>query len=355
MANENKIAILGDLHWGARSDSIHIINHFNNFFSKVFFPELDRRGITKVIQCGDLVDRRKFININTAHAIHEYFTKEIEKRNISLDIVIGNHDTFYKGTNSVNTLNILYRNAPDNIKYYSSPAEVIIHDKRFLYVPWICDDNEQLSYEYIHNSKSDYMIGHLELSGFEMNKDNFSEEGMSHRILSKFKQVFTGHYHHKSTIDNITYVGTPYEIVWSDYDDPRGFIILDLDTGETEFVQNHYSLFHRIIYDEKIINNATFPYEKYKNTYVKIAVVSNKKKHKLDEFLDNFNKVETIDLQVIDESVLLDTDVNVDMEQIEDTYTIINNYVDKIEIEDKSLVKQELINLYNEAIQLNKE
>jgi hypothetical protein len=128
-----------------------------------------------------------------------------------------------------------------------------------------------------------------------------------------------------------------------------------LDTGETEFVQNHYSLFHRIIYDEKIINNATFPYEKYKNTYVKIAVVSNKKKHKLDEFLDNFNKVETIDLQVIDESVLLDTDVNVDMEQIEDTYTIINNYVDKIEIEDKSLVKQELINLYNEAIQLNKE
>lgn len=352
-----KIAILGDLHWGARSDSLQIIEYFNKFFSDVFFPELDKRGIKRVIQCGDLVDRRKFININTAHELHKNFTVPIEERGIQLDIVIGNHDTFYKGTNSVNSLNILYRNMPENsnIKYYMSPQEVDIEGTKFLYLPWICDDNYDLSLNMIKTSEAKYLIGHLELSGFEMYRGHVADEGMSAKIFERFISVFTGHYHTRSNVENIRYVGTPYEIVWSDYNDPRGFGILDTETGEYEFIRNPHCLFHRIMYDEDKIDLKTFPYSKYKNTYVKVMIINGKKQWLIDEFLSNFNKIETIDLQVIDESIILNTDVEVDLEEIEDTFSILNSYVDKIEIPEKPKVIKELLDLYFEAMQMNKE
>ena len=40
-----KIALVTDLHFGARSDSLAFDNHFRKFYEEVFFPELDRQGI----------------------------------------------------------------------------------------------------------------------------------------------------------------------------------------------------------------------------------------------------------------------------------------------------------------------
>ena len=84
-------------------------------------------------------------------------------------------------------------------------------------------------------------------------------------------------------------------------------------------------------------------------------IINGKKQWLIDEFLSNFNKIETIDLQVIDESIILNTDVEVDLEEIEDTFSILNNYVDKIEIPEKPKVIKELLDLYFEAMQMNKE
>jgi hypothetical protein len=84
-------------------------------------------------------------------------------------------------------------------------------------------------------------------------------------------------------------------------------------------------------------------------------IINGKKQWLIDEFLSNFNKIETIDLQVIDESIILNTDVEIDLEEIEDTFSILNSYVDKIEIPEKPKVIKELLDLYFEAMQLNKE
>lgn len=352
----SKIAILGDLHWGARSDSLQVIEYFNKFFSNVFFPELYRRNIKHIIQCGDLVDRRKFININTAHELHKNFTDPIIEREIQLDIILGNHDTFYKGTNSVNSFNILFKNAPDNIQVYCNPEERIVAPQTdFLFLPWICEDNEKESFDLIKKSNAKYVIGHLELAEFEMYKGHMADEGIDRNLFSKFHRVFTGHYHTRSIRENIQYIGTPYEIVWSDFNDPRGFYILDTETDIVEFVENPHSLFHKISFDDNVIDVKNFPYEYYRNTYVKVIILNNKKPWLMDEFLTNFNKVETIDLQVIDGSIVIDTDVEVNIEEVEDTFSILNNYVDKIELPDKQKLKSELINLYLEAVQISKE
>ena len=60
-----KIALVTDTHFGARSDSQPFDAFFKKFYSEIFFPELDKRGITNVIHLGDCFDRRKYINFNS--------------------------------------------------------------------------------------------------------------------------------------------------------------------------------------------------------------------------------------------------------------------------------------------------
>ena len=56
--------------------------------------------------------------------------------------------------------------------------------------------------------------------------------GMDHKLFSKFERVLTGHFHTKSTIDNITYLGTQLELSWADAHDKKHFHILDTATRE---------------------------------------------------------------------------------------------------------------------------
>jgi DNA repair exonuclease SbcCD nuclease subunit len=46
-----------------------------------------------------------------------------------------------------------------------------------------------------------------------------------------------GHFHHKSNDGHIFYLGTPYEITWSDYGNEKGFHIFDFDKRDFEFIR----------------------------------------------------------------------------------------------------------------------
>ena len=62
-----KIALLNDTHFGCRNDSPAFIEYQNRFYDEQFFPYLIKNNINTLIHLGDVVDRRKFINFNTAH------------------------------------------------------------------------------------------------------------------------------------------------------------------------------------------------------------------------------------------------------------------------------------------------
>ena len=57
-----KIALLGDVHVGARNDNLAIHDYFEKFYNEVFFPYLLEHKIDTIVQFGDLFDRRKYIN-----------------------------------------------------------------------------------------------------------------------------------------------------------------------------------------------------------------------------------------------------------------------------------------------------
>lgn len=283
------------------------------------------------------------------------FINPVKQRGIALDIILGNHDVSNKNTNEINAQRVLFGDSK-NINYYVNPEYVTIGGKRILFLPWICNENKQQSIEMVRESKADYVFGHLELSGFEMHRGHFSDTGLGSDLFSKYKHVFTGHYHHRSTVGNITYIGSPYQMTWSDYQDPKYFMILDLDTGDVEWVENPYTLFNRIVYDESDKRTFTIDFNQYKNTYIKV-VVENKLKQKLFEsFIDKLQQVDPIDMQVIDKTVIIENPtITLDIDQIEDTLSILTKYVNNITMQvDKQLVNSALIALYNEANQIEK-
>ena len=378
-----KIALITDTHWGVRNDSPIMHNYMKKFLDEVFFPTIIREDINTIIHLGDLVDRRKYVNYVTARRLREDFLDPIDKLGIDLHIIAGNHDTYYKNTNTTNALVELigdpkpYNDVVRDIKrypkthiYYDAPCELHLSDiskipgptfgditkvKLFL-LPWICDENRELTLECINETTAPIALGHLELNGFEMYKGHISDHGDSPKLYDKFDVVCSGHYHTKSSIGNIHYLGSPCQFTWTDYGDSRGFHVLDTSTRDLNFYANPYSIFHKLFYDDLNIELDTIvniDFSIYKDTYVKVIIRNKTNPYWFDMYIDKLEKAGVLDLQVVEDHFHLDLEQDQDIvDEAEDTITILNKYIDGINSNDNKKLKNIFYDLYNEAMTL---
>ena len=112
-----KIALITDTHWGVRNDNIAFMDNSKKFLDEVFFPYLDANNIRTVVHLGDLVDRRKYINMQTATRLRIDFLDKLANRGLDVHMIAGNHDTYFKNTNTVNALRELVVGKYDFIVY----------------------------------------------------------------------------------------------------------------------------------------------------------------------------------------------------------------------------------------------
>jgi DNA repair exonuclease SbcCD nuclease subunit len=349
-----KLCLLGDTHFGARNDNLAFHDYFEKFYTDVFFPYLEKNNIKTVVQFGDLFDRRKYVNFVTLSKSREYFFDKLREHGITMHVFVGNHDTFYKNTNDVNSPDLLL-NDYDNIHVYSDPTDIILDGTPIALLPWVCSGNYHTSLQYIENTNAQILFGHLELAGFEMHRGTFNDHGMDTKLFDKFDLVCSGHYHHKSSRGNINYLGTPYEMTWSDFQDPRGFHIMDTNTRELEFIQNPYRMFNKIHYDDtdKTMNDVLdINLEIYRNTFVKVVVHNKTNPYWFDMFVTKLEKNGVVDMQVVEDHLNLNLEDDSDIiDEAEDTLTILRKVVDGIET---NVSKKELDNfltsLYTEAL-----
>jgi DNA repair exonuclease SbcCD nuclease subunit len=350
-----KIALITDTHWGARGDSAAFAEYFNRFYYEYFFPYLSTNGISRIFHLGDIVDRRKYINFVTARNLRR-FVEHCDTSGIRLDVVIGNHDTSFKNTNEVNSMRELFDHSTYNIHYYSDPAEVDIDGLSIAVLPWICSGNYDESMEFIDKTSAQVLFGHLELAGFEMYKGAVNDHGFSASMFDKFDVVCSGHFHHKSTRGNINYLGAPYEMSWSDYDDPRGFHIFDTDTRELTFIQNPYRMFQKWFYDDAKWTNFEqinqFDFNSVKGNYVKVIVKNKNNPFWFDTYIDKLEKAGALDIQVVEDNLNLQLEDDSDIvNEAEDTLTILTKVVDQWETPvDKKRLYNFLTTLYGEAL-----
>lgn len=348
-----KVAIITDQHFGARGDSVQCLDYYENFYSNTFFPKLKEQGITTILILGDTFDRRKFINFNTLSRAKKMFFDVAYNNDMMITMIAGNHDTYFKNTNEVNSPELTLAEYI-NINIVTMPETIEIHGTPICFLPWICADNYTYSMDEIKNTKAEICMGHLEIAGFAMYRGAESHDGLSKESFNKFDMVFSGHYHHKSDNGHIYYLGNPYELTWQDYNDPRGFHIFDLETRKLEFIQNTYSLFERFEYDDTAWDPDSIDTSFVTDKYVKIIVVNKTDFYKFDKFITRIYTKNPLDVKIVENfSEFTEGEVDESI-NLEDTPSVLSNYIDSVETEvDKERVKNFMKILYTEA--LNKE
>ena len=358
----SKIALITDQHFGGKQDGQHFMNYIEKFYTNQFFPYLAENNITTVIDLGDTFDRRKYVNFNTLQQVKKFYFDVLLDRNITLCSIVGNHSTYYRNTNSVNSSDLLYGHY-ENIQTYSSPKTIkYIKGVDIDLIPWINSENYDETMEFIKNSKSQILFGHLEIDGFAMYKGYVANSGLSRKIFNRYDVVCSGHYHHKSSKDNIHYLGAPYEITWNDYDDPRGFHVFDTETRELEFIRNEYRLFEKIYYDD----SGNIDYKKldtnyYKDKIVKLIVEEKNNLSNFEDFVERLYKSELTDLTILEDlseySMRYADDEEEDLE-VGNTSTFLDEYVDSmpddnVKDEERKKVKRLLQVIYDEALNID--
>jgi hypothetical protein len=141
---------------------------------------------------------------------------------------MGNHDLYYREKREINSMEYI-RNIP-NIHLVN---EWLVEDDVAI-IPWIVEDE----WKKIEQMKQKYVFGHFELPYFKMNAmvempdvggiktDHFGNCGM----------VFSGHFHKRQQIKNVTYMGNAFPHNYADaWDDDRGMMILEYG-GQPKYI-----------------------------------------------------------------------------------------------------------------------
>ncbi len=345
-----KVGVITDTHFGARNDAEIFSEYFYRFIDGVFLPYLETHDIKTVLHLGDLVDRRKYINFKTLQRLRTRFMKALQDRGIEVHFVLGNHDVFFKNTSELNSTTELFTGL-DNLTIYSEPAVIELDGLEIGLVPWINRSNYDDTIKFLETATSEILMGHFEIQGFEVYKGVKFDSGLTRDVFKRFEAVYSGHFHHKQVKGNITYLGSPFQITFSDLGSTKGFHVFDTETREMEFIENPCSMFHKFLYDDlKNDYDTTKDRSQYKNTYVKIVVVNKTKPYIFERFIDAFYDAGVANLSIVEDFGVDDGLVEVlDLEL--DTMTLIENEIDSIEhLEKPDKLKQLIQSLYVEAL-----
>jgi len=352
-----KIAIVTDIHIGARGDSRVFHEVQRKFFQEVFFPYLDEHNITTVFDLGDTFDRRKYINYVSLQRGKEFLFDELAKRKIDFHALIGNHDTYYSNVNDVNSMNLLLQEYPTFKLYQDLGEHLTLGSTKFLMLPWISKENAEKNLEIVANSDANILMGHLEVKGFEMMKGAVCSHGLDMSVFKSFESAFSGHFHHPSRYGNVEYLGSPYEMTWSDYNGSRGFHVFDTETREIIKIENPNRVFFKIDYDDEkwtVEDVANFDVDRYKDTFVKVIVKNRTNAYLYDLFMSRLSECGAVDVKAIDDNLNLETaGVDEILDETKDTTEILHNYIDSLDTTiERQKIKTVVDELYHEALNL---
>ena len=350
-----KIAFLNDTHCGVRNSSEVFMDYQERFYRDVFFPYLKENGITKIVHLGDYYENRKTINFKALEHNRKIFLEKLREYGIHMDIIPGNHDVYYKNTNQLNALKELLGHYMAEVRIIEKPTVVNYDGLDFALIPWINQDNEKHTMEFLATCKASHVGAHLELEGFEMQAGIPCVHGMKSSTFDRFEMVLSGHFHTKSQQGPIHYLGSQYEFFWSDAHDPKYFHVLDTDTRELTPVHNPLRIFERVYYDDTV-EKADYKYgigelPDVDHKYVKLVVVNKSKPKLFEKFVDRLQMKQIHELKIAENfSEFMGDDVDDDKINVDSTEDLLYTYIDAVDtVLDKDRIKGEVRQLMIEA------
>jgi len=337
-----KAIILNDTHFGYKADSVIVLEYFLQFFEQQLFPYIKENNIKTIFHLGDVFDRRKYINFKTLYEVRKRFFEPLQEMGVKVIAICGNHDTYFRNNNNVNSLEEI-ASKYSNWEIYSEPTEIQLSTGCVALLPWINPENEDQAAKFLSETSCSILLGHLELFGFQSIRGIFIDQGHDPKHFDKFEFVLSGHYHIKSSRDNIHYLGTQYEMAFSDVEESKGFHTFDFASRTLEFIKNPKKLFYTFDYYED--KPEVLDYSKFKDCYVKIFIKNRTKAAPFEKYMDKFYEAGVAELAVTEEVSTNPEVVAVDIHK--DTLELLHEEI--CLIEDNSVSKNTLANIINAA------
>ena len=292
-----RYAILNDTHFGSRKTSEIIIEEQRKFFDEVFFPYCKKHRIKGIFHAGDYWTDRYALSVKSMYVSRKMFLEKLRDNGMTMEIIPGNHDLAFKNNSVLNSLKESFGYFQPHVVIHSNPTECVYEDgMKILWLPWVNSENLRRSLDAIEKTDASILIGHLALSGFEFFKgqeaETVEDEFITKDHLSKFKAVWSGHYHHKSSRDNITYLGSQYQMTWNDYGSRKFFHVVNTKSPTKLIaIENPRSLYEHYYYDDKtcLDNIISFDPKQFKEKYVKIFILQKTNPHLFETFIEKLN------------------------------------------------------------------
>lgn len=349
------IVLIGDLHNGLRGANPIFEQEARRYYDDVLFPDLESRRPLAVFFLGDLFDDRRAINTRTLNFVKAAFLDRIAELNIPMFCIIGNHDIHYKNSLHPNSVSPILREYP-TIRVIDEPTDIEISGRKFLLVPWVCQDNRQHVCDAIESeSSATVLVGHFDIIGFDMQVGNPSRHGFDPATFSHFDLVVSGHYHVSSRHGNIWYPGTPYQMTRADNGQVKGHYRLNVDTLATEKVINPHTLFETVEITDETRSLTREQAEEYATKIVTAIVKGDVSDEIIERAIKLYEDAGVHEIKVIDpRNTGSDLDA-VDIEDIQalDTLTIIFQHIDgdpDLEDFDRERLKRMASAIYGEAM-----
>ena len=346
-----KIAIITDTHCGVRNSSEIFLNNAAEFYDTIFFPYCLKNNIKHVLHLGDYYDNRKIVNFKALNHNRKHFLTPLRENGMTMDIIPGNHDTYFKNTNDLNSLKECLGHYMNEIHIVMEPKVMKYDSLNVALVPWINSENYNKSFNFIENCEADWLGGHLELDGFPIGGGIVHKGGINHKFFKRFEKVLTGHFHSTSEKDNIHYLGAPLEFYWSDDHDPKYFYELDTETREMKKIRNTCTIFEKILYNDDKMDYNGYRVESLKNKFVKIIVVNKNDSFTFDRFVDRIQNQQIHDLKIAENfNEFIGENVEDEQVSVEDTAQLMDSYVDAVSTDlDKGIIKVKMRDLMQQA------
>lgn len=346
-----KVAILNDTHCGVRNSSDIFLNYNDRFYTEVFFPYLKEHNITQILHLGDYYEHRKFVNFKALNANRKHFLEPMRDMGITMDIIPGNHDVYFKNTNELCSLKELLGYFTTNVNIIMKPKVLDYDGCKVAVIPWINNSNYEEYTKWALQCEASILGAHLELKGFDMMAGVPNPHGMNADVFSRFEMVLSGHFHTKSSRDNVHYLGSQMEFTWADVDDPKFFHVLDTATREIEAVRNPITMFKKVIYDDSKHDYDNIDMSQFENKFIKLIVINKNDLYMFDKFVDKLQSVNTYELKIAESfEEYLGDNVEDEKVSLEDTTELLDSYVEAVDTDlDKEHIKVELRKLYTEA------
>lgn len=344
--NKSKVAIISDLHLGVHTNNA-LWHEVALNWARWFHDELKRQKIKDIIFCGDWYHNRSEISVNTLQVSADIL--EILK-DFNIITIIGNHDIFYKHRTDVNSLS-LFKNSK-NITVIDRAITIDAFDKTITLCPW----GTTLS----QINKSDIIFGHFEIETFKMNSFKDCEEGLSVKeLLAKSPLIISGHFHFrhekKYGAGTILYVGNPFQMDFGDCDNTKGYHILDIDTQEYVFIENTISPHYKKITLSDLVEETTLTSSVkrvFENNIVKLKIDKNISQEDLVVLTSKLALLRPESLQIeydLPFNKICSTENEKDLSGI-DIAQAIEEFVDLLEVEEKTDILNYTLDLYNKCI-----